>query len=243
MRVAIISDIHANRQALEAVLEQAGAARCDEVWCLGDIVGYGADPEACVGLIRAHADLCLAGNHDLGVTGALSVEAFSDVARRAAIWTAGVISARTREFLASLAPAGERDRVSLYHGSPRDPVWEYVIPPQQAELAMAAQEHRISLVGHTHVPVAFQRRDGERAVGGARREGEQLELGLGRWLLNPGSVGQPRDGDPRAAWLELDADRWTASFRRVGYDVSGAARAIRAAGLPEALAERLHAGQ
>ncbi len=243
MRVAVISDIHGNLQALEAVLEQVGEAGCEAVWCLGDVVGYGADPDACVQLVREHADVCLAGNHDLGVAGVLSVETFSEIARRAASWTAGVISEQTRGFLVSLAPVAERHSISLYHASPRDPVWEYVLTPQAAELALDVQARRVSLVGHTHVPLAFNRYTSAPATGGVRRAGEQLDLGAGRWLLNPGSVGQPRDGDPRAAWMELDADRWTAAFRRVDYDIDGAARAIRAAGLPPALAERLCIGQ
>ncbi len=161
MRVAIVSDIHANRQALEAVLEQIRAAECDATWCLGDVVGYGADPDACVQLVREHADICLAGNHDLGVIGALSVEDFSEVARRAAEWTAGVITDETRGFLESLSPVDENQVVSLYHASPRDPVWEYVLSPLQAELAFEVQPQRISVVGHTHVALAFHRFDGE----------------------------------------------------------------------------------
>jgi predicted phosphodiesterase len=243
VRVAIVSDIHANRQALEAVLEQIRAAECDATWCLGDVVGYGADPDACVELVREHADICLAGNHDLGVIGALSVEDFSEVARRAAEWTAGVITDETRRFLESLSPVDENQVVSLYHASPRDPVWEYVLSPLQAELAFEVQPQRISVVGHTHVALAFHRFDGESATGETRHEGDELDVNAGFWLLNPGSVGQPRDGDPRAAWLELDTERWTASYRRAEYDIDGAAWAIRAARLPDALAERLSFGQ
>lgn len=243
MRVAIVSDIHANRQALEAVLEQIRVAEIEVTWCLGDVVGYGADPDACVDLVREHAAICLAGNHDLGVIGALSVEDFSEVARRAAEWTAGKISPQTRAFLESLSSSDEGQAVSLYHASPRDPVWEYVLSPLQAELAFEVQPRRISVVGHTHVALAFHRFDGEIATGETRHEGDELDLSAGHWLLNPGSVGQPRDGDPRAAWLELDTERWTASYRRVEYDIDGAAWAIRAARLPEALAERLSFGQ
>ncbi len=241
--VAIISDIHANRQALEAVLEQIRGAQCDAIWCLGDVVGYGADPDACVDLVREHADICLAGNHDLGVIGALSVADFSEVARRAAEWTASVISEETRVFLDSLSASDEGQAVSLYHASPRDPVWEYVLSPLQAELAFDAQPQRISAVGHTHVALEFHRFDGDTATGETRHEGDELDISAGRWLLNPGSVGQPRDGDPRAAWLELDMDRWTAAYRRAEYDIEGAAWAIRAARLPDALAERLSFGQ
>ncbi|MDE3129888.1 MAG: metallophosphoesterase family protein [Acidobacteriota bacterium] len=243
MRVAIISDIHANLQALEAVLEQVGAAECEAIWCLGDVVGYGADPEACTNLVRERCDICLAGNHDLAVTGALSAAEFSDIARRAAEWTAGVISAQTREFLESLSSANEDQVVSLYHASPRDPVWEYVLSPLQAQLAFDVQRQRTSVVGHTHVALAFHRFDGEVATGETRHADDQVEIGVGHWLLNPGSVGQPRDGDARAAWLELDTEAWTATWRRAEYDIEGAAWAIRAARLPGALADRLSFGQ
>ena len=243
MRLAIVSDIHANRQAFEAVLEQIHASDCEAIWCLGDVVGYGADPDACTDLVREHANICLAGNHDLAVTGALSVADFSEVARRAAEWTGSVISNETRIFLESLSSSAPEQVVSLYHASPRDPVWEYVLSPLQAELAFEVQPQRISVVGHTHVALAFHRFDGEGATGETRRAGDELDVSTGHWLLNPGSVGQPRDGDSRAAWLELDTEAWTATWHRVEYDIEGAAWAIRAARLPEALAERLSFGQ
>jgi predicted phosphodiesterase len=243
VRTAIVSDIHANLQALEAVLEQIDAESCDEIWCLGDVVGYGADPDACVALVRERADLCLSGNHDLAVTGALSVEDFSDAARQAAEWTQRTISDETRAFLEGLSPSNERQVVSLYHASPRDPVWEYVLSPLQAELGFQVQPERISVVGHTHVALEFHRLDGESTTGETRRAGDELQITDGHWLLNPGSVGQPRDGNPRAAWMLLDTDSWTASYRRVEYDIEGAAWAIRAARLPDALAERLSFGQ
>ncbi len=243
MRVAIVTDIHANRQALEAVLAAIDESECESTWCLGDVVGYGADPDACAELIREHAGICLAGNHDLAVTGAMSAEDFSEIARLAAEWTASVISAQTREFLESLAPSDESQPVSLYHASARDPVWEYVLSPLQADLSFEVAPARISVVGHTHVALAFHRFDGEVATGETRHADDELDLSDGHWLLNPGSVGQPRDGDPRAAWLELDTEAWTARWRRTEYDIEGAAWAIRAARLPEPLAERLSFGQ
>ena len=243
MRIAIVSDIHANLQALQAVLEQVEASECDAVWCLGDLVGYGADPDACVELVREHADICLAGNHDLAVTGALSIEDFSDTARQAAEWTRATITQETRAFLETLSPSDEDQVVSLYHASPRDPVWEYVLSPLQAALGFDVQPQRVCAVGHTHVALAFHRRDGHGATGETRHDGDRLEIGDGHWLLNPGSVGQPRDGDARAAWLELDTDAWTATYRRTVYDIDGAAWAIRAARLPDTLAERLSHGQ
>ncbi len=242
MRVAIVSDIHANRQALEAVLAAIDAAACESVWCLGDLVGYGADPDACVDLLSARAAICLAGNHDLGVTGALSLVEFSDAARAATEWTRATIAAGTMEYLSALVPLHEQAAVGLYHGSPRDPVWEYVVSSLLADLCLDVQPRRGCVVGHTHVALSFRRLAGERAVGERRERGDVLDLSDGQWLLNPGSVGQPRDGDPRAAWLELDLDRWSASFHRVEYDIDAAAAAIIAAGLPKSLAWRLHTG-
>jgi len=243
MRVAIVSDIHGNLQAFEAVLDAVAESDCEEMWCLGDLVGYGADPDACVALAREHAAICLAGNHDLGVRGSLPLEQFSRGAALAATWTQENISAQTREFLDSLAPSNVEEVVALYHASPRDPVWEYVLSPLQAELCLDVQAKRIALIGHSHVALSFSRLAGAAATGETRGPDEELDLRDGGWLINPGSVGQPRDGDPRAAWLELDTDGWGAVYRRTDYDIAGAAAAIRAARLPDSLAERLHYGQ
>jgi predicted phosphodiesterase len=243
MRVAIVSDIHGNRHAFEAVLEDVDASECEELWCLGDLVGYGAEPDACVDLARRHASICLAGNHDLGVRGDLPLEDFSRGAALAARWTQETISPGTREYLASLEPLNLEEAVGLYHASPRDPVWEYVLSALQAELCLDVQSQRVCLIGHSHVALSFARLPGEAATGQTRTAAEELELSVGEWLINPGSVGQPRDGDPRAAWLELDLAGWRALYRRVDYDIDGAAAAIRAARLPDSLAERLAYGQ
>jgi predicted phosphodiesterase len=244
VRIAVISDVHGNRHAFEAVLEEIARSECEQVWCLGDLVGYGAEPDACVDLARENAAICLAGNHDLGVVGVLPLEQFSRGAALAAQWTVDTIAASTREYLEGLEPSYLDDgEIGLFHASPRDPVWEYVLSPLQAELCLDAQAHRVCLIGHSHVALSFMRREGAAATGETRGLGAQLTLEKGEWLLNPGSVGQPRDGDPRAAWLELDTDRWHAIYRRVEYDIAGAAAAIRAARLPDSLAERLHYGQ
>jgi predicted phosphodiesterase len=243
MRVAIVSDIHGNRHAFEAVLDAIEASECEEMWCLGDLVGYGADPDACVELARRHCAVCLAGNHDLGVRGTLPLEQFSRGAALAARWTQQTITPQTRAYLDSLEPVNLDEEVGLYHASPRDPVWEYVLSPLQAELCLDAQRHRICLIGHSHVALSFSRVQGSSASGETRAAGEELDLDQGEWLINPGSVGQPRDGDPRAAWLELDTGAWRALYRRTEYDIAGAAAAIRAARLPDSLAERLAFGQ
>lgn len=243
MRVAVLSDIHGNRHALEAVLADVATTDASAVWCLGDVVGYGADPDPCCALVRRHAALCLAGNHDLAVTGELSLEDFSRGAALAATWTQEVIARDHLEFLAGLATHDESGPVGLFHGSPRDPVWEYVTSALLAELCFDVLQRRVALVGHSHIALSFVRQDGHPATGEKRRAGDSMDISQGEWLLNPGSVGQPRDGDPRAAWLLLDTEAWSAEWRRTDYDIAGAAAAIRAARLPESLATRLEAGK
>lgn len=241
--LAVVSDIHGNRHAFEAVLEDIENSPCEELWCLGDLVGYGADPDACVDLAREHAALCLAGNHDLAVRGDLPLEEFSRGAAVAVEWTQETITPETLDYLKALEPINLEEAVGLYHASPRDPVWEYVLSPLQAELCLDVQQHRICLIGHSHVALSFSREQGVTATGQTREADEQLDLSAGEWLINPGSVGQPRDGDPRAAWLQLDTTSWRAAFRRTEYDIEGAADAILGAHLPASLAERLAYGQ
>jgi predicted phosphodiesterase len=247
VKVAVISDIHSNRQAFEAVLEAVADSEASEIWCLGDLVGYGADPNACVDMARRHAAVCLAGNHDLAVAGQIPITDFSRGASVAAQWTQDVLEPENRAFLEGLSAEGRegdaQHEVALYHASPRDPVWEYVLSALLAELCITAQSARVCLIGHSHVALSFTRSDGNLATGEPRRDGAELDIAYDEWLLNPGSVGQPRDGDPRAAWMLLDLEDWTVQYRRTEYDVAGAASAIRAARLPDSLAERLEYGQ
>jgi predicted phosphodiesterase len=257
LRVAIASDIHANLPALEAVLSDVERTGVDELWCLGDVVGYGAQPDECAALVAERFGLCLAGNHDLAVLGELDVSAFSPAAAAAVGWTRDVARPATLEFLRGLDPADESREVALYHASPRDPVWEYVLWPDQAAECIGIQASRVSLVGHSHVALFFtmpedQDHAGPRggsvelldaARGGPAGGGTRLDISEGRWLANPGSVGQPRDSDPRAAWLELDTATWEATYHRVDYEIDRAAEAIAATDLPEHLARRLYVGQ
>jgi predicted phosphodiesterase len=257
VRLAIVSDIHANLPALEAVLADVQGAGVDQLWCLGDVVGYGAHPDECASLVAEHCALCLVGNHDLAVLGELDDSSFSPAAAAAVRWTRETARPETIEFLRGLKPADEGREVALYHASPRDPVWEYVLWPDQAAECIDAQATRVSLVGHSHVALFFvtagdgdRRRPGGHSVepqdvaqGAQARAGTRLDLAEGRWLMNPGSVGQPRDGDPRAAWLELDSDAWEATYHRVEYEIDRAANAIAANELPEHLARRLYVGQ
>lgn len=243
MRVAVISDIHANLHALDAVLDDVDAQATDEIWCLGDVVGYGASPNECCARVEERAGLVLCGNHDLGVLGRLDLGEFSGDAAAAAGWTRTVLDGEHRAWLASLAPAAARAGVELYHASPRDPVWDYVLTAAVALESLLLTSAPLVLVGHSHVALALAlAEDGDAVDGGPAPGGTQVELAGARRLLNPGSVGQPRDGDPRAAWLLLDLAADRAGFRRVAYDVEAAQAAIRAAGLPDALADRLARG-
>jgi diadenosine tetraphosphatase ApaH/serine/threonine PP2A family protein phosphatase len=243
VRVAIVSDIHGNRHAFEAVLDDARAAGAEQVWCLGDLVGYGGDPGACVALAREHVAVCLAGNHDLAVTGELGTEEFSPAAAASARWTRQALADEDVAYLRALRSAGVAGGWGLYHASPRDPVWEYVLSEPAADACLDVQAERICLIGHSHVALAFVRHAGEPARGALCEPGTTADLHEASWLLNPGSVGQPRDGDPRAAWLLLDTEARRATWQRTAYDIAGAQSAIRQAGLPESLAERLGYGQ
>jgi len=239
-RVAVISDVHANWHALEAVLDEIDREEPDELWCLGDLVGYGPRPNPCCAAVERRAALCLAGNHDLGVLGTIELDEFAGDAAVAARWTRGVLAEGSRSFLEAVSPSGTREGVELFHASPRDPVWEYVLSAEAARAAFELTEAPLVLVGHSHVPLAITLNGV--LDGGLAPDGTEVELGPGRRLLNPGSVGQPRDGDPRAAWLLLDFEAWVASFRRVEYAVGQTQDEIRARGLPHALAERLAHG-
>jgi predicted phosphodiesterase len=243
MRIALLSDVHGNLPAFEAVLRDIDSEAPDEIWCLGDLVGYGAQPDACVELAQDRCDLCLAGNHDLVVTGDIPIADFSSSAAAAARWTQETIGADALAFLRGLRPAEAGRAIGLYHASPRDPVWEYVLSSWQADECMDLMEPRVGAVGHSHVALWFCRTAEGQVEGTLARGGLERDLSEGEWLLNPGGVGQPRDGDPRAAWLLLDTEEWKAQWRRVEYPIDEAARAIEEAGLPKALADRLYSGQ
>jgi diadenosine tetraphosphatase ApaH/serine/threonine PP2A family protein phosphatase len=242
VRIAVISDIHANWHALAAVLADVDGEDVDEVWCLGDLVGYGPQPNRCASETRSRADYCLLGNHDLAAIGRLDLTDFSPDAAVAARWTADVLDDEPRRFLESLEPSGEREGVQMFHASPQDPVWQYVLSESAARAALELTTSDVVLVGHSHIPIALRLADGALA-GGLARGGSELDLAGGRWVLNPGAVGQPRDGDPRAAYLLLDLERQHAHFRRVPYDIEATQAEIRENGLPEELAARLAAGE
>lgn len=222
-------------------MREIDAARVDAVWCLGDTVGYGPRPNECCDLVSHRADHCLVGNHDLVVLGELAVSEFNDEAAAAAVWTADVLTPESRAFLASLKPFGAVDGVDLFHASARDPVWEYVLTEEAATATLELSSAPLILVGHSHVALAITADNG-RVSGGPAPGGSKITLD-GRRLLNPGSVGQPRDGDPRAAWLLLDLEERFAEFRRVPYSIERTQAEMRERGLPQALAARLERGE
>jgi predicted phosphodiesterase len=243
LRIALISDVHANLPAFRAVLEDVAGTGADEIWCLGDLVGYGAQPDECVALAREACDVCLVGNHDLVVLGKLDIATFSFNAAMAARWTQERIGEEALEFLRGLEPADSAREIGLWHASPRDPVWEYVLSTLQADACFDAMDARAGAIGHSHVALFFTRSDDGGVSGDQAPAGTELDISDGRWLINPGGVGQPRDGDPRAAWLLLDLGSWTAQWRRVEYPIAEAAQAIERAGLPQPLAARLYRGE
>jgi predicted phosphodiesterase len=241
MRIAVISDIHSNLHALEAVLTDIETETPDEIWCLGDVVGYGPRPNECADIVRERAALVLVGNHDLAAVGKLETSDFGPLAAESAHWTARALGEEQAAWLRTLEPAAAREGIELYHGSARDPVWEYVLTEDVAFENLRATTAPIVLVGHSHLALALSW-DEKTLDGGLAPGGTELDTSQARWLINPGSVGQPRDGDARAAWLLIDNSIGRAAFRRVPYPIEQTQAEMRAAGLPEDLATRLARG-
>ncbi len=244
MRIGIISDIHSNLAALEAVLEDAARRAVAEFWCLGDVVGYGPAPRECVAIVRERARLCLAGNHDLGSIGAISLADFNPYAAEASQWTGQVLTEDEKAWLGGLPAKLAEGEWTLAHGSPREPVWEYVLSSAVARASFACFETRACLVGHSHVPfVCRETPFGEPCRLVHAPDGTEAPLGAERLIVNPGSVGQPRDGDPRAAYAILDMAQGLVAFHRAPYDIEAVQRQMRALGLPDYLADRLAHGR
>ena len=242
MKIAIVSDVHANLEALTAVLADAEARGATDVWCTGDTVGYGPDPSAVLAELRQRRAVMVAGNHDLAACGRMGVESFNPVAAEAALWTRHTLGDDERAFLASLPLTHTAAAFTLVHGTLRDPEWEYLLTLEQAEAQFALQTTPCSIVGHTHLPMVVREQDGRPSM---RRlqPGDSIEPGEQRLILNPGGAGQPRDGDPRAPYMLYDEGAATITFHRVPYDIAETRRKIRVAGLPEWLGERLERGQ
>ena len=242
MRVLVISDIHSNYTAFEAVLEDAGAV--DAVWCLGDVVGYGPDPNACVELLSEQSNLtCILGNHDVAALGDMPTESFNGDARRALLWQTKVLSADSVDFLRTLPKEMVvRGDVSLVHGSPRDPIWEYILNTLAARLNFEEFDTQFCFVGHTHIQSMFSLNEKKNRISlDIPRIGMPFPL-TGRAIMNPGSVGQPRDRDPRAAYAIFDPEAKTWEPQRVEYDIKQVQNRILESGLPEKHAMRLGEG-
>jgi len=239
MRVAVLSDIHSNLAALEAVLEDLGAV--DAVWVLGDIVGYGPDPDAVVARLRELDVVAVRGNHDAAALGQLDASAFNDDARTAVEWTSRALSTESRAWLDALPVRREMDDFTLVHGSPRDPLWEYLFSVPVARKNFAAFTTPHCLVGHTHVPLVFRDEDGSVEIL-APSHASSLQVDQRRLILNPGGVGQPRDGDPRACSMLLDTGGGSVEWRRTPYPVQATQERMREVGLPVRLVNRLEHG-
>ncbi len=238
----MVSDIHSNATALDAVLEAAGAV--DAVWQLGDVVGYGPDPDEVVTRLRAAGATGVRGNHDAAATGALDTDWFNSYAREAIEWTRRTISSSTRDWLEALPERLDEGPIGLRHGSFRDPVWEYITGPRVAVVSLErveAEGLELGLFGHTHQPAVY-RDEGDRVGMATPSGGETLTLDERPTLLNPGSVGQPRDGIPTASWMLLDTERREATWHRTAYDIAAVQARMRRVGLPERLAQRLALG-
>ncbi len=241
MRVLVISDIHANLSALEAVLDVAEAY--EAVWCLGDLVGYGPDPNDCVELVRSLPNLlCLIGNHDQAAIGMIPLSRFNREAGAIAAWTRQKLSGENIEYLRSLPSKITTQNYTLAHGSPNQPIWEYVLDQHTADRSFDALKTDYSLIGHTHLPAIYHRPPGD-TFSKTRRIKWEGEMALSpKMILNPGSVGQPRDRDPRASYAILDTEANTWEMRRIAYDVARVQARILEAGLPERQAQRLNSG-
>jgi diadenosine tetraphosphatase ApaH/serine/threonine PP2A family protein phosphatase len=240
MRYLIISDIHSNLAAFEAVLSDAGSF--DKVWCLGDLVGYGPEPNECVERLRDLPHICVVGNHDWAALGKMDTEDFNPDARRACLWTREQMSPSNLEYLETLPKSVIEEGFTLVHGSPRHPIWEYILNPSIAEANFEHFDTRFCLVGHTHVPVIY--RDNPNQAGDALTPSPdaRLVLGEGRLIINPGSVGQPRDGDPCASYAVFDSDELALEYRRIPYPIETTQARMVEKGLPVRLVMRLAYG-
>lgn len=245
MRHLVISDIHANLTAFEVVLQDAGELHrdFDFVWCLGDLVGYGPDPNECCELLRQFPNACLAGNHDWAALGRLDLRTFNAEARKAVGWTRDALSRENREYLESLPTTLILGDYTLAHGSPREPVWEYILDVYVAAANFSHFDTPYCLVGHTHTPITYQRADDDEITPIRPVYGEPIHLDNGhRQIINPGSIGQPRDNDPRAAYAILDVENHVWEYRRVAYPIEDVQARMRDIDMPERLVARLEHG-
>jgi predicted phosphodiesterase len=238
VRYLILSDIHGNLPAFEAVLADAG--EFDKVWCLGDVIGYGPQPNECIARLRQFAHICVAGNHDWAAINKLDVSSFNPEARQACLWTREQLTPEHWDYVESLSEKLVEGDFTLVHGSPRYPIWEYISDPSVAAANLPFYDTPYCLFGHTHVPAGYTASgDKGKTEAFVMPLGETFPLPDPRWLINPGGVGQPRDGDPRASYLIYDRQVGTLQHRRVEYSIEETQRLMAARRLPDRLAARL----
>jgi diadenosine tetraphosphatase ApaH/serine/threonine PP2A family protein phosphatase len=243
MRIAILADIHANLAALQAVLDDIkGKGGVDEMWCLGDIVGYGPDPCECIDIAQKYFKVCVAGNHDYGAVGKVELSYFNPAAADACRWTAQVIKVADARYLESLPTTAREGDFFLVHGSPMDPVMEYILSTSIAARNFEFYDTRFCLAGHTHVPLAFKQEDGT-VISVSLSTGIGLVMGSHRMIINPGGVGQPRDGDPRASYAIYESEGKMLRVYRIPYDIQTTQDKMMRAGLPVSLVTRLEQGR
>jgi diadenosine tetraphosphatase ApaH/serine/threonine PP2A family protein phosphatase len=240
MRIFVFSDIHANINALEAVIKDAGTF--DAAWCLGDLIGYGPDPNECIDLIKSLPSLtCLMGNHDAAVVGQIPLETFNNEARKSIHWMQQNITHNNIKFLRSLFETHVWENVTLAHGSPRNPVWEYILDIPIAKINFEHFTTQICMVGHTHLPIGYLQGESNKIQWKLFQDKDSIKI-PGRAILNPGSVGQPRDRDARAAYAIFDTEENIWEEHRVSYNISSVQERIIKAGLPSRNAQRLSDG-
>ena len=243
MRHAIVADIHSNLAAFQTVLEdleKRGGA--EEIWCLGDVVGYGPDPKECIELLRQYRHLCIAGNHDLAAIGKLDTAYFNPEAAAATHWTAEQLSPEDVDYLQNLPFTLKQGDFTLVHGSPREPIWEYVLSMQTANINFQHFDTKFCLVGHSHVPLIFDLDQNGASLLHQLPDELSLKKEEKRLIINCGGVGQPRDGDPRTSYAIFDDDQGILYHYRIEYDISATQQKMKRVGLPSRLIDRLNYG-
>jgi len=243
MRAAIIADIHANLAAFTSVLDDIECrGGVDEVWCLGDIVGYGPDPHQCIELLRRQDHVSVAGNHDWAATSKISTSDFNSEAAAACRWTERQLTSEDIDYLDNLPLVVERGDFTLVHGSPREPIWEYILSAECAKENLAYFKSQFCLVGHSHVPFVFEYNEAGVYSLNEFPADSSIVLGRRRLIVNPGGLGQPRDGDPRASYAIYDSDADSVIHYRIPYDIGATQARMMEHGLPSRLVFRLYHG-
>ena len=242
MRILILADIHANLAALEAVLKAAAGGGSDRVWVLGDSVGYGPQPNECLARVRDLGAVAVAGNHEKAVVGEIGLGEFNPFAAAAARWTINALSPENAAYIRQMPVRAVEQGVTLVHGTPRDPMWEYLWTLDQAVEVLSSFNTPGCAFGHTHIP-RWLNINGSKVAGGMPHDGTVVKIGPGRFYLNPGSVGQPRDGNAHASYAVFNTDEQTVTFHRAVYDIEATQELMQAAGLPDLLVARLSVGR